>query len=161
MYLLTEISYDWVYYQKLLKEEKKEYNSNLKFRNVWLGGVYICFKTSSKQAIKNVKNVLADSVDVITCTDYIKCPKKPKGDYEVLIYVEFREPSPMNHMELKNTLVVINELVEQFPLISSRKVLLETFALYLGDASYKPSSLEKVVLISKSDLNWNSVTLAA
>lgn len=161
MCLTIKKSYNAVNYCKLSKGEKKEYVSNLKSRNVWLGGAYVCFKTSSKQAIKNVKNVLADSVDVITCTDYIKCPKKKKGDYEVLIHVEFKEPSPMNHMDLKNTLVVINELVEHFPLISSRKVLLETFVLYLGDASYKLSSLEKVVLISKSDLNWNSVTLAA
>ncbi|SEG81090.1 hypothetical protein SAMN04487919_13017 [Bacillus sp. ok061] len=161
MHLLKEISYDWVYYRKLLKEEKKEYNANLKTRNVWLGGAYICFKTSSKQAIKNVKNVLADSVDVITCTDHIQHSKKKKEDYEVMVHVEFKEQFPINHMELKNTVVVINELVEQFSLISSRKVILETYVLNLDDASYNASSLEKVVLISKSDLNWKVVPLAA
>lgn len=161
MCLTIKKSYNAVNYCKLSKGEKEEYVSNLKSRNVWLGGAYVCFKTSSKQAIKNVKNVLADSVDVIKCMEYIKCSKKKKGNYEVIIHVEFKEQSRMNHMELKNTLVVINELVDHFSLIGSRKVLLETYVFNVDDASYNTSLLEKVVLISKSDLNWEKVILAA
>ncbi|MGE6592534.1 hypothetical protein ACQKFU_23785 [Bacillus mycoides] len=160
MCLTTKKSYNAVNYRKLSKREKEEYVSNLKSRNVWLGGVYIYFKTSSKHAVKNIKNALENGVDVTGCTEFIGKTGK-KGDYEVTLYVEFKEQSRMNYMGLKVALEVFSDLVALFSLIHSRQVLLETYVFDVDDISCNASLSDKVVRIGESDLNGGQVTLAA